>query len=211
MKNKIILIVTASIIVLSLLTIILYNEIPRLSFTFDKELNGYVIKKAYGSVDTYDIPRTYKDYDVVGIGEQAFSASKVSYLDLSETNIKEIRQGAFADCSNLSEIIFNENLSKIANNAFMNCPSLNRIDLRNTNLEILGGSVFFDCINLTEVYLPKSLEELGSYCFYNTSLTKLSYYSNLNLRENALLIKEDKVLADKYIEIIEESTIIKSS
>ena len=204
MKNKIILIVTASIIVLSLLTIILYNEIPRLSFTFDKELNGYVIKKAYGSVDTYDIPRTYKDYDVVGIGEQAFSASKVSYLDLSETNIKEIRQGAFADCSNLSEIIFNENLSKIANNAFMNCPSLNRIDLRNTNLEILGGSVFFDCINLTEVYLPKSLEELGSYCFYNTSLTKLSYYSNLNLRENALLIKEDKVLADKYIEIIEE-------
>ena len=204
MKNKIILIVTASIIVLSLLTIILYNEIPRLSFTFDKELNGYVIKKAYGSVDTYDIPKTYKNYDVVGIGEQAFSASKVSYLDLSETNIKEIRQGAFADCSNLSEIIFNENLSKIGNNAFMNCPSLNRIDLRSTNLEILGGSVFFDCINLTEVYLPKSLEELGSYCFYNTSLTKLSYYSNLNLRENALLIKEDKVLADKYIEIIEE-------
>lgn len=204
MKNKIILIVTASIIVLSLLTIILYNEIPRLSFTFDKELNGYVIKKAYGSVDTYDIPRTYKDYDVVGIGEQAFSASKVSYLDLSETNIKEIRQGAFADCSNLSEIVFNTNLNKIANNAFMNCPSLTKIDLRNTNLEILGGSVFFDCINLTEVYLPKSLEELGSYCFYNTSLTKLSYYSNLNLRENALLIKEDKVLADKYIEIIEE-------
>ena len=188
MKNKIIIITGLSLIFISLLALVLYNEIPRVKYEYSPQYNGYLITKSYGQVSSYEIPSTYRGKDVVGIADGAFQEKdKLKSLDLSNTNIKIIGQGAFFNCSILETIIFPSSLEIIDNNAFMACSSIKTIDLSHTTLNILGGSVFFDCTNLKQVSLPKTLEQVGSYCFYNTNLENLSYYSTTFFKDNALL------------------------
>ncbi len=187
MKKKIIVLISIGVIFLALIGIILYNEIPRLSYEYDEDLGGYVVSKSYGYAKTYEILETYKGEDVVGIKREAFkNRTSLVSIDLSNTKITNIGIAAFSGCVSLEEIIFNTDIYYINNNAFLGCTSLTSIDLEDTNLTILGGSVFFDCTSLESVSLPSTLDEIGSYCFYNTNLTYFSYYSSTTLRSNAL-------------------------
>lgn len=187
MKNKIIIITTLSLIAIGLLTLILFNEIPRLSFRYDETLDGYFITHCYGNGSTYEIPETYKNKKIVGMDREVFRDNKsLETLDLSMTEIVEIPLATFSNCSNLESIILPSSLTYIANNAFYRCESLENINLAETNLTILAGSVFYGCTSLNEVYLPDTLTEIGSYCFYNTNIESLSLSSNTRLLDNAL-------------------------
>ena len=188
MKNKIILIISTSIIILGLLTIILYNEIPRIKYKYDEDLAGYVIYKTYGNVKTYDIKT---DKEIVGIARDAFrNKNKLEYLDLSNTNIKTIGNSAFSGCHNLKHIKFNDSLEYVDTNAFKDSGIIN-LDFSKTDLKYLGGGCFFETYDLKEITLPNNEVTISSYCFYNSSIEKINYY-NLKLLDYSLYgINED--------------------
>ena len=195
MRNKIIILTSLGLILLFLIVVVLYNEIPRFTYTYNEDLSGYVITKCHGNVKKYTIPKMYKDKEVVGIARDVFrDKTNLEELDLSETNIENIGMACFSGCYNLKKITFNEEVNYIANNAFFGCSNLEEIELKNTNLRILGGSVFFDCINLKKVSLPSGLEEVGSYAFYNTSLEELNIYKQTILLDDALLGVDETII-----------------
>ena len=67
----------------------------------------------------------------------------------------EIRESAFACCSNLETVIFGKNVETIGNNAFEMC------------------------VNLKSVNLPKSIWSIGSYAFFRTGLKDIQLSEGL--------------------------------
>lgn len=121
-------------------------------------------------------------YTVVAIGTASFAHNNITSLVLPNT-ITEIGAGAFANCENLSDITFSENLKSINNGAFQYCTNLQKIIVPNSvkelgrfvfegcsglksvklsnSLTFLNHAVFRDCISLNDVDLPESITKLG--------------------------------------------------
>ncbi|EAX96954.1 surface antigen Bsp, putative [Trichomonas vaginalis G3] len=105
-----------------------------------------------------------------------------------------IREFAFANCNNLKNIIFSNNITAIQSSCFLNCLSLREIvfpsSLENidtyafsntgitnitfpidSKLTSIGMGCFSKCYNLSHITLPPNVKEIGSNCFENTNIT----------------------------------------
>ena len=78
-------------------------------------------------------------------------------------------EGAFRDCTSLTEVIFGDGLSEIGGQAFRGCSALKSVVLPNT-VTNLGSSAFNGCTSLRELVLPESVETIGNYSFSGTTL-----------------------------------------
>lgn len=88
--------------------------------------------------------------------------------------VKEIQDNAFAGCSSLQQLLFENNsqLEIIGSSAFCGCSQLSAVTIPNTVIKI-GSSAFSDT-NLTTVTIPSSVEKMGRYAFcYCDSLTTI--------------------------------------
>ena len=109
--------------------------------------------------------------------------------DLSNcVGLREIKEGAFKDCTSLTMLKFPEmvteipasmcqgdtslvsadlsHITKIGDGAFYECRSLGSLDTM-TDVVSLGNQSFYGCQKLTGVVLPESLESIGEECFEN--------------------------------------------
>ena len=91
-----------------------------------------------GSDRTFTIPAS-----VTSIGKMAFSGMKCSIVDLSQSSIKSLPEGAFSACSNIQKVTLPE------------------------GLETIGAQAFYDCRNtaLTEITIPESVTKIGDKAF----------------------------------------------
>ncbi len=90
-----------------------------------------------------------------------------------------ICEGAFSGCSNLNEVIFNdEKISYLKKGAFTDCTSLTSVILPNS-IEELGDSVFSGCENLNIVSIPLMIggKEFPRHCFTGCPLEKIYCYA----------------------------------
>lgn len=88
--------------------------------------------------------------------------------------VTEIAFGAFAGCSNLTDISLPEGLRTIGDNAFIECTSLTKIELPDT-VETIAMGAFRNCTNLTEVIFPKTLTSIGDWMFAGcTGMTEMT-------------------------------------
>ncbi|RBI46854.1 leucine-rich repeat domain-containing protein, partial [Metamycoplasma hominis] len=98
----------------------------------------------------------------------------LAYLDKKTTkvtipsSVKEIGKGAFSDCKNLKEVILNEGLEKIGDEAFSS-TKIESITIPGSVKEI-GGRAFSGCTNLEEVSLNEGLEKIGAEAFRYTNI-----------------------------------------
>ena len=78
---------------------------------------------------------------------------------------------AFAYCSSLTSVTFEENinLDSIEAYSFSGCCSLTSIDIPNSVTSI-GDGAFFDCSSLTSITFGESLAEIGENAFATSSL-----------------------------------------
>lgn len=65
------------------------------------------------------------------IAAEAFSNTKVSFVDLSESYVERILERTFANCEKLISVSLPEDLKSVANQAFTNCPTLQRLKVPN--------------------------------------------------------------------------------
>ncbi|MGC7185986.1 leucine-rich repeat protein [Metamycoplasma hominis] len=102
----------------------------------------------------------------------------LAYLDKDATKvviptwIKEIGKYAFSGCKNLKEVILNEGLERIGNNAFSNA-NIESITIPGSVKEI-GYSAFSNCSNLREVILNEGLVRIGYYAFEYTKIESIT-------------------------------------
>ncbi|MGC7184554.1 leucine-rich repeat domain-containing protein [Metamycoplasma hominis] len=102
----------------------------------------------------------------------------LAYLDKKTTKvtipslIKEIGKGAFSGCANLKEVILNEGLEKIGDEAFSN-TNIESITIPSSVKEI-GKGAFSSCKNLEEVSLNEGLEKIGAEAFRSTKIESIT-------------------------------------
>lgn len=130
---------------------------------------------------TYDKRKVIEgtDYQVTGIGANAFqNNSKITSVVLPET-IKTIGSNSFMGCSNLRTITLPEHLERIEDSAFYNCRLLNEIEIPNT-VSYIGSQAFHYCTNLKSVNIPTSVTTINLATFNNcVNLTEIEIPSNV--------------------------------
>lgn len=126
------------------------------------------------------------------LGERSFSGcSNIEELDLSNSKLTSIPEGAFAYCKNLKTIKLPSTITSIGDEAFYNCQSLTNIEgLDKCNLKSIGSAAFSNCkalenldfsqstftnvpskafngcSALAKITLPDTLTTIGGYAFY---------------------------------------------
>lgn len=126
------------------------------------------------------------------LGERSFSGcSNIEELDLSNSKLTSIPEGAFAYCKNLKTIKLPSTITSIGDEAFYNCQSLTNIEgLDKCNLKSIDSAAFSNCkalenldfskstftnvpskafngcSALAKITLPNTLTTIGGYAFY---------------------------------------------
>ncbi len=184
--------------------------IPMIMFANPKLLyfnygDGYaVVKYTKGLVKQSDnvvIPDTYKEKNVVAIGNSAFKNTSVKNVTLPQ-NLESIKSKAFYNCKNLESIYIPQNVTEIRASAFEDCSNLKNVTLPNgivdirasafkndtklvgielpESLEYLGASAFSYCSSLQEITIPPKVIEINGQTFeYCTSLRRINLHDNI--------------------------------
>ena len=92
------------------------------------------------------------------LGERSFSGcSNIEELDLSNSKLTSIPEGAFAYCKNLKTIKLPSTITSIGDEAFYNCQSLTNIEgLDKCNLKSIGSAAFSNCKALENLDFSQS-------------------------------------------------------
>ncbi len=150
--------------------------------TGDRETGPIEIVSYNGKADNVVIPDNIDGHKIVGIAENAFSASKIKNLTLNGHDIKiynsafannsyissvsingtaSIGEYAFANCSNLKDVEINSGVTSIGDRAFYNCTDIGFISLPST-LKTIGESAFEKCESLKSISIPSGIESMGT-------------------------------------------------
>ena len=87
--------------------------------------------------------------------------------------------GAFRDCTSLTEVVFGDGIAEIGGQAFRGCSALEAVALPNT-VTNLGSYAFSGCTSLRTATLNEGLRTIGFYAFNNcTSLTEMTLPDSL--------------------------------
>lgn len=130
---------------------------------------------------TYDKRKVVEgdDYQVTGIGANAFqNNSQITSVVLPES-IRTIGSNAFMGCANLRTITLPENLERIESSAFYNCRLLDDVEIPNT-VSYIGSQAFHYCTKLSKINIPTSITTINMATFNNCiSLTEIEIPSNV--------------------------------
>ena len=140
------------------------------------KLNLIVTIREYNNYPANTIPenafhnnKTIKMIDlsnsIEAIGKQAFWGSAISHINKYDENLTKIGEEAFKDCQYLTTIPPTYNVSVIEKSTFENCSSLSALPSLYNLIEV-KESAFRNCKNLS-VDLGSSLERIGNYAFEN--------------------------------------------
>ena len=119
---------------------------------------------------------------VTTIGNNAFMDNTVitkvimpnSVLTVEDGYITWQTAGTFMGCEKLTDIVFSENLTKIASAMFSSCTGLTSITIPDSVTSI-GENAFSNCKSLTSITIGDSVTNIGNYAFSNcTGLTSIT-------------------------------------
>ena len=125
---------------------------------------------------------------VKAIGDGAFEdCSSLTNINISDTEIAKIGRYTFKNCSNLTEILFPNCLQSIGVEAFSHCKKLERI-VFNGPINLLDSSAFRCCDSLLEVDAGKGVEKIDRYTFaYCKSLNTIKLEGTKSIGQYAFL------------------------
>lgn len=187
-------------------------------------VQNFILTDYKGPGGTVIIPN---DENIMYIGEEAFKDDKTIERVIIPKTVVEIRERAFAGCTNLKEVYFinapdievdgapayvgdvnevipDSNLNVINMHAFRGCTSLELVDLTNVKVATLVYGAFQGCTSLKDVKKMTALGTVNDYAFYGcTSLVKadISGLHSAGAYVFAGCINLTSVTTDKYSDI----------
>lgn len=121
---------------------------------------------SYCKLEEVHIPGSVKS-----IGNGCFAGSKIRQLVI-EDGVQFIDGRAFANCTNLEEVVLPNSITEIKHEAFVGCTALKSAVLPDGLTKIYDG-MFENCSALTSVTFPTSLTIIKSNAFAGTALKKV--------------------------------------
>ena len=98
------------------------------------------------------------------VGAWAFSGSTIEKIELLPS-IKDIEEGAFADCQHLVRVDMARcSVKVIPAKCFINCAQLSWVRVP-TELEVIGEAAFERCYGLCKIWLPDTVRELHAQAY----------------------------------------------
>ena len=132
----------------------------------------------------------------LNLGLHAFESSGLTSIKIP--NSSTISFGAFAECSNLKEVLFPEEwFGTISEHAFASCYSLKELRIPD-GVETLSANVWNNCPNLNTLYLPNSLthvdglNDIYNEWVYGTAQIHDVYYNGTKDRWDKIFIPNEK-------------------
>ena len=149
--------------------------------------DGYTTDEDVSAEDTTSliIPADYKGVPLYGIAEDGFSGlSGYEYIYLPDS-IVDIKNGAFRNCT-ASTIVMGSKVETIGAGAFAGCTQLSDIIL-SERLTSIGNNSFEGCVSLNELTVGKNVASVGEEAFKNCSSLEQIYFENpyVSISENA--------------------------
>ena len=172
------------------------ESIPWGVFSGKKNFMGIVLPKSLKSIDGYafqgciNLELKSLPEGLERIGNYAFAGCKFNTLSFP-TTLKSIGDGAFKECYNLKDIVFNDGLQSIGKSAFKNCGDLTNIIIPDgitsisdstfagcsrvkeikfgINLKTIHRAAFSGCRFISKLLFPKNLHSIAESAFYGCS------------------------------------------
>ncbi|MBQ3041487.1 MAG: leucine-rich repeat protein [Clostridia bacterium] len=123
-------------------------------YSLNEDGESYSVKAGDTGITELVIPSAYKGLPVTKIDDYGFQKLKNIFSVTIPGSIKTIGQCAFYQCTNITNIVIENGVEKIGNNAFQE-TSITKIALP-SSVTTLGGGVFFDC-PLDYIYVPNTV------------------------------------------------------
>ena len=149
------------------------------SFYYElKDDNTYVITQCVASVVSA-VPEMTNGIAVSEIAEGAFiNCTGITELTIPDT-VKKIGKNAFYGCSGLGDVRLPSKLTEISDGTFFGCSSLTTVEIPDT-VTAIGSDAFRRCDHLTDIALPDGVTSVGKYAFYQcTSLRNITLSDSL--------------------------------
>lgn len=113
------------------------------------------------------------------IKDWCFEGTGLEHVDLSNTAITIINEGAFYNNKSLTSVNLPNGLKEFKNKAFQGCTSLNDIVMP-SKVDTICNYVFEGCTSLSNVTLNEGCKTLGDHVFKNCPLTSFTFPSTLS-------------------------------
>ena len=98
-----------------------------------------------------------------------------------DADLTVIKSSCFQGCTALQSINIPATVTEIETNAFKNCTHLAKVDIPD-GMTTIKGSAFYNCSGMTELNIPASITTIEGDVFYGcSSLTKVNFASIENL------------------------------
>lgn len=153
---------------------------PLFHYEYSESANGYILVKYTGRENKVIIPELYNEEPVRSIAAEVFSNNPFIQEVYIPSNVQEIGEKCFFDCSNLTSVVItNEDNITIGSSCFMDCSKLVSIEIYG-NLSTLSDRVFSRCSSLPNIILPDTLLAIGDGAFSGcSSLQSISIPDNV--------------------------------
>ena len=128
----------------------------------------------YRPISSYAISKINLPNSVTGIEEGAFkNCTRLTDINIPNS-VKSIGYEAFRDCTSLTDINIPNSVTSIGEQAFKGCTSLTDVNIPNSVTSI-GYEAFKGCTSLTDINIPNSVTSIGEQAFKGcTSLTNIN-------------------------------------
>ncbi|WP_026511385.1 leucine-rich repeat protein [Butyrivibrio sp. LC3010] len=126
-----------------------------------------------------------ENYAITSVGAGAFSGLKIKGITLQD-GLKTIGSGAFANCSELEEVVIPDSVTNIDSCAFTSCKALTKVTLPK-ELGYISNGLFSDCSSLSSIQIPESVKRIDGGAFSNcTSLKSIKFRKGVEFNWNII-------------------------
>ena len=102
-----------------------------------------------------------------------------SITKVTVTDDSVIDAGAFLNCKNITEIVLNDEITKIDQYAFAQATKLDVFELP-SELTTLGNHAFYNCDSITDIEIPNGVTSISEQLFYDCdALVNVKFHSNI--------------------------------
>lgn len=131
-------------------------------------------------------------YDYNWDADNEFQNTKTIYINdeiLTKVELppfQKLNKYAFAGCTSLQEVVFNDEIEEIGDGAFFACTNLSEISLP-SSINKIGDNAFKCCKQIEQISIPIGVTQLGNFSFaYCYNLNKIDLPSTLTHIQNSV-------------------------
>ena len=154
-------------------------------YSIDEYDNTVFITGYTGSKSSITIPGKIDGRKVSLIDIEAFANNKTLKNVVIENGMDEISNNAFYSCEKLESITIPDSVRCIGAKAFARCRELKIVVLGN-QLKEIENEAFVGCMNLKSITIPNSVLNIGEEAFVGSDLEKITLPSKLEVISKAM-------------------------